>query len=273
MKARLLENRWTVEITDFDITTASNSEVQQIGNYLLTNLVVVLKDQHGLLPGEEIEFCERFGKVQKLPEDEKERHLDHMPEQTNGIFMVTGGGLFGHKETLDWHANQPSSAERSPLIWLYGVEHTKGSKTSWINNKLAYDDLPRETKERLKKINVYCGFSTGNYTPSTFFKEHINRDNPIPLVYTNDGGMTGLFFPFYQILEFEGDNSDFNNVMKYITNHVTQEKYQYHHEWQDGDVVISEQWLSIHKRWRFEEMDKRLLHRIAFDYDRIKVSG
>ena len=46
MKARLLENRWTVEITDFDITTASNSEVQQIGNYLLTNLVVVLKDQH-----------------------------------------------------------------------------------------------------------------------------------------------------------------------------------------------------------------------------------
>ena len=61
--------------------------------------------------------------------------------------------------------------------------------------------------------------------------------------------------------------------MKYITNHVTQEKYQYHHEWQDGDVVISEQWLSIHKRWRFEEMDKRLLHRIAFDYDRIKVSG
>ena len=62
MKARLLENRWTVEITDFDITTASNSEVQQIGNYLLTNLVVVLKDQYGLLPGEELEFCERFGK-------------------------------------------------------------------------------------------------------------------------------------------------------------------------------------------------------------------
>ena len=42
-----------------------------------------------------------------------------------------------------------------------------------------------------------------------------------------------------------------------------------HHDWEDGDLVISEQWLSIHKRWTFEKMDKRVLHRIAFDYDKV----
>ena len=47
------------------------------------------------------------------------------------------------------------------------------------------------------------------------------------------------------------------------------EEFIYHHDWDDGDVVISEQWLSVHKRWYFEDMDKRLLHRIAFNYDKV----
>jgi hypothetical protein len=33
--------------------------------------------------------------------------------------------------------------------------------------------------------------------------------------------------------------------------------------------TLSEQWLSIHKRWPFEDMENRVLHRIAFDYSKI----
>ena len=51
--------------------------------------------------------------------------------------------------------------------------------------------------------------------------------------------------------------------------HAEQEKYTYHHDWEDGDIVISEQWLSIHKRWPFEDMKNRLLHRIAFGYENL----
>ena len=276
MKARLLDNRWTVEISDFDTTTASNKEVELIGNYLLTNFVVVIKDQHGLLPEEEIEFCERMGAVQRFPVEEKDRYKNL--STGDGIFRVTGkknergeGGLFGHKETLDWHASQPSSPTKFPFIWLYGVENTKGSRTSWLNNKLSYDDLPRDTQDRLKKIKVYCGYETGRYTTSAFFHDHINKDNPVPLVYTNAGGMTGLFFPFNQIFEFENDKETYEDIMEGLKRHVLQEKYQYHHDWNDGDIVIAEQWLTIHKRWQFEEMEKRLLHRIAFGYENIKV--
>ena len=38
---------------------------------------------------------------------------------------------------------------------------------------------------------------------------------------------------------------------------------------EDGDIVISDQWLSIHKRHHFEGMDKRLVHRIAFGYENL----
>ncbi len=35
--------------------------------------------------------------------------------------------------------------------------------------------------------------------------------------------------------------------------------------WKDGDLVLSEQWLTIHKRHAFERMDKRLMHRITIE--------
>jgi hypothetical protein len=34
-------------------------------------------------------------------------------------------------------------------------------------------------------------------------------------------------------------------------------------------VVISDQWLSLHKRHHFDGMNKRLLHRIALGYEKL----
>ena len=53
------------------------------------------------------------------------------------------------------------------------------------------------------------------------------------------------------------------DLFEYLKNHILQDKYRYDHHWKDGDVVISEQWLTIHKRWPFENMKERVLHRIA----------
>jgi alpha-ketoglutarate-dependent taurine dioxygenase len=51
-----------------------------------------------------------------------------------------------------------------------------------------------------------------------------------------------------------------------LRSHVEQEKYMYHHLWDDGDVVISDQWLGVHKRWAFEKIQTRLLHRATMAY-------
>ena len=51
-----------------------------------------------------------------------------------------------------------------------------------------------------------------------------------------------------------------------LSEYVIQDKYCYDHYWDDGDVVIAEQWLGIHKRWPFKDIDKRVLHRAVFDF-------
>ena len=80
-------------------------------------------------------------------------------------------GLFGHTSALDWHANQASNENRVPLVWLYGVEGTEGSRTSWINNKLSYDRLPNDIKKEIQNKKITLGYKSGSYSSSKFFKE------------------------------------------------------------------------------------------------------
>lgn len=62
---------------------------------------------------------------------------------------------------------------------------------------------------------------------------------------------------------------EFKSLMTELTNFALEDRFRYDHLWKDNDIVLSEQWLSIHKRWHFEHMDKRVLHRIAFDYEKL----
>jgi|AntAceMinimDraft_1070359.scaffolds.fasta_scaffold01598_3 alpha-ketoglutarate-dependent taurine dioxygenase len=267
MKITLHNNGWTV-IIDEDLRTLTQEEIFEVCKLIVKNTVVVFRNQT-LTEQDELKFCKTIGGVQPT----RFEHTKNL-SLSNGILRVTGKkneqgepGLFGHKAVLDWHCNSPGAKTRHPIIWLYGVEGTSGSKTSWINNALAYNDLPEDFKKEINNIEIFCGYETGKFSDSDFFRQGINYANPLKLVYTNIAGETGLFFPFLQIFGFKDKSEDyFNSVMKRLTEHILQEKYMYHHDWQDGDVVIAEQWLGIHKRWPFEGMGERILHRIAFNY-------
>jgi taurine dioxygenase len=277
MKTRIHNNGWTIFI-DEDINTLTKQEILEVGRLTTTNMVVVFKNQQ-LTDRQEINFCKTIGNCQYvvnpfLPKDGQRFAPIAVNEH---ILRVTGEkndkgepGLFGHVDALDWHANQCSNKDRNPLIWLYGVRGTAESRTSWLNNIESYKDLDEDFKALLKTKKIYCGFETGRYTPSTVFKEHIHNDVLFDLVMTNQAGQTGLYFPFLQTFGMaDTSEEEYQYIWNKLKNHVLQEKYMYHHDWNDGDVVISEQWLSIHKRWKFDQMEKRLLHRIAFDYNKI----
>jgi taurine dioxygenase len=88
-----------------------------------------------------------------------------------------------------------------------------------------------------------------------------------PLVKTNIVGTKGLFFPYNYIKNIKGmTEQETDNLLKPLWDFVLQEKYCYHHDWTDGDIIISDQWLSVHKRWEFPNIEKRLLHRAVFGF-------
>jgi alpha-ketoglutarate-dependent taurine dioxygenase len=281
MKIRLHENGWTVLLEDFNFAEVTQAQVDQIAQFLSTNTLVVVKNQSHLTVDDEIRICKMFGDIetQKFPDmlPDNLKHLPSMmvPGTDNAIARVTGEldehgqpGLFGHVSDLDWHCNRPAEPTRKPLVWLYSVKGSKGSRTSYTNNILSYNDLDDSEKEKVKDLKMVCGFRRGNYSEIHFGKdEEFNEFFTPSLVHTNEGNKTGLFFPFLQFRNFVGMTEEESLEILYpLRDHILQEKYIYHHDWDDGDVVIAEQWLGIHKRWKFDGMPNRVLHRLTFDY-------
>ena len=174
-------------------------------------------------------------------------------------------GVGANPGDFDWHNNTPWDPDRSPIIWLYGVSGTVDSTTSWNNNILAYNELDDVTKEELKKLKIIINDPTTHEGDSP--ASWVNAKHEFDLVYTNNAGKVGLYFPFYNINHFVGmTQAESQKIIHKLIKHVLQEKYCYHHNWEDGDIVISDQWLGVHKRWKYVSLETRLLHRAAVDY-------
>lgn len=273
MNIRIHENGWTVLVEDVDFKEVTQEQINIVKKYLLTNTVVVFKNQK-LTVDDQVRICSMLGPVQ-----------DFTGTGTNPGFLVggkgpvarvTGGvdehgrpGMFGHVTELEWHCNRVSDPDRKSIIWLYGVSGTKGSRTSWINNILTYNDLPQDKKDLFKTLKLNVGNTQqfiNYYRGDEYVPQDITHYRP-NLVHTNQLGVTGLFFSWNQTHFVEDmDPTEGRKLIEDLRAFCEQEKYMYHHDWEDGDVVMSDQWLSIHKRWEFEHMDSRVLHRIAIDY-------
>lgn len=278
MNYTIHENGWTVIVHD-KIETLSNDDAIEVGRLAAENMVVVFKNQT-LTPEQQEQFCSKIGDCQKLYDVSKPlkgQRAEHIAV-TECVSRVTGKkttagesmGFAGHNETLDWHADQPSKKDRYPLLWLYAAKGSAGSRTSWINLIEVYNSLPYTLKNKIAYKKVVCGYKDNVYTYNPFFKEHVARDFPVSLVTTNAAGKTGLFFPFLQMFEMQDTSQgEFDEIVNELKSYVLQERFVYHHNWQDGDVVISEQWLSIHKRWAFDKMQERVMHRIAFNHKKV----
>ena len=282
MKYHLHDNGWTVILDDFNFKTATQDDILHISRLLATNTCVVIKGQD-LSVAEQVRIGKMFKNPDPLfkPTDPEFIHcVADVDQDPDGIVCRVSGmlnehgktGIAGHVDEMQWHCNHPYRSNRAPLVWLYGYTGTKGSRTTWNNNILSYQDLDQQLKDKLATLKcVYYGGTqhTANYRETDSFKrtKYIIEDFTPNLVHTNNAGKTGLYFSPLQLDRFVGLSREETSVISNpLYQHITQEKYCYHHDWEDGDVVISEQWLGIHKRWRFEKIATRVLHRMVFDF-------
>ena len=271
MNYHLHENGWTVILDNVDFKTITQDEVNQIAKLIATNTLVIAKKQF-LTIEDEVRVTKMFKDPFSFDPNDPERvgYKDAIVPNSEGFLIrVTGAkdekgnpGFAGDNDELKWHCNDSTRSQRRSIVWLSGEKGTAGSRTTWNNNILSYNNLSQEWKDRVTLVKARMKHWRDN--DSNAPGEEYWTPN---IVHTNIAGITGLFFPFLQIHGLIGvPDTEVNDFMEYLTEHTTQEKYLYHHNWEDGDITLSEQWLGIHKRWAFPYMADRLLHRIVFNF-------
>lgn len=268
MKIRMHENGWTPIIEDLNWKEITQEEVNELAKLLLTNTVVI-SHQPDLTTKDEVNICSKFGDVEYYT-SELLRENFILKDGSNKIIRVTGEkdehgneGLFGHVTELEWHANRVTWPKRKPIVWLWGERGTVGSRTSYINFQLVYNDLTDAQKEEYESILLDVGH---NAFSEYYNNPELGRYYP-KLIHTNQLGRKSLFMPFNQVHFIKDwDKSLSRKFIEDLRDMILDPKYAYHHDWNNGDIIIADQWSGIHKRWEFDGMAQRVLHRMATDY-------
>lgn len=281
MNITYVNGQWPAVVEIDSIKNLTDEDIQIIGQALAEKTVVVIKNQQGLTEQEQVDFSERIGTVRTYAWPNEAMWKAISPTHPK-VANVTGKrnddnlpGLHGGHDDLDWHLNSPWDEKRMPIIYLYAVTATKGSRTSYLNAVDAWRDLSPEWKGMLDEFHIRPASTNDNYSiqGKVFGLKAEENKNFQPAVHqVNQAGHDSLFFPWNQMVGVKEvtDDQTYEEIKSSIMKHMLQEKYTYHHDWEDGDIVMADQMSGMHKRWAFDLMHERLLHRIGFNYDKIK---
>ena len=281
MKYTLDKNGWTI-LLDFDLKTANQKDINQIALLLNTHTLVVAKRQNLSLE-EQLRITKMFKDPVFLdPEFHPDSQSIVVPN-TDGLFLRVGGvedehGVPGIAESVAeviWHSDPHWPSLECMLLMIIANYGTDNSITSWCNNLLAYADLDQDTKNSLEGLSAILLTGIDFNKDLQFVDEYgllrppssgLNQSG-IKVIQSNLSGQKGLYFPFNQLHSFEGmSEADSKALIKKVSDHITQEKYLYHHSWDDGDVIFTDQRFGLHKRHHCDHIKQRSLQRSVFNY-------
>jgi alpha-ketoglutarate-dependent taurine dioxygenase len=274
-----------VEVTGFDISKVDEASALEIKNILHKELIVVLRNQDRN-PLNFAKLVHYIGKICNYDQCRRDidgnflGYLDEYPDIENWdvdkpfpVQRVTGEkkngeftGIFPLGK-LDWHCNL-NGPDRADGVALQGIKGVEGTRTSWNNTALALKNMPDELRNRIK--GKYAKFY---YNPTKWADIHsqhqlqfmlANRKHyTMWLEQTNIGNVQGLYLYTNNDCEIVDDDT---NLFVDLQDFLFQEEFIYHHDWSLGDIVLSDQLLTLHKRRQESDnvFENRVLHRFTF---------
>lgn len=288
-----------VEIVDVDIRSLTESDYQEIKHLYNEHLIIVFRNQPLLnVPfAKLVQKCgtgivnwpgcvwNSKGQLQKNANYDVGIQFDVLPDpftytgpdEEFYVQRVTGmkikgenSGIFPHAE-LDWHNNINKVGSTGRGVALQGVSGLDGTATAFMDTTKAYAALSDELKERCQNVVGRFRYNIavwGEGMPSWQEKNVVAYTSDqeyyeMPLVNVNSyNGKPGLYFHFLNDCSFPTDPE----LLEILKEHCLKPEFIYTHWWNAGDIVISEQLLTLHKRIlrNPDSINERVLHRYTF---------
>lgn len=256
----------------------------------------VTKPINNSVPNNATSYCDENGMIVYPGIDRVTRKRDNTGKFTGGI-----GGI---SKRLNWHCNEFSLQKpQFPIVALHGINYSAPSITQVCPMVEQYEELSQSTKDWLKTLNVIwdprigdTNFKEDKTTPDISgeqidylwednhleLKKYNKDQNPVsvqPLIKKSNFGIEGIHFSPGQCKGIEGMTmKEFEEFRKDIIFPMLNENYWYNTVWSDGKILLMDQTVTIHRRialsgkvddFTNDYLEKRLLHRIEFDFDKI----
>jgi alpha-ketoglutarate-dependent 2,4-dichlorophenoxyacetate dioxygenase len=243
--------------------------------------VLVFRDQQ-IDDAQQLTFSRNFGTLEIANSDvrrEEDRRLapeigdvSNLGKNSDILAREDRRRLFSLGNQL-WHSD--SSFKPTPA--KYSLLHArvlpkKDGNTEFADMRAAYDALDDDTKQEIN--DLVCEHSQ-QYSRGVlgfdFTDEERLRNPPVPqrLVRRHPGsGRRSIFLSAHAGAIRGWPMPEARALLRDLTEHATQRKFVYAHEWRLGDLVMWDNRAMMHRARRYDPAEVRALHRTTVADDR-----
>ncbi len=237
---------------DFSLPPSA-ATVEAIRRALIQYGVLVSRDNQ-LNEAQQIAFTGAFGGVTGHPlgriggaaPQDADENVFYLSNEPDGETAPDSSG-----GSLGWHTDLEYMPEPQVYSVLYGVEvPEEGGETEYCNLAAAYDALDEETKHRIEKLRAE--------------RQFMRKLAPVvhPIVRVLPGGRKTLYLSPGLTRRIEGiGETESQELLKRLFEHIVHERFCWKHRWQNRDVLMWDNRLTIHRRHGFDSRRRRVVRR------------
>ena len=152
-----------------------------------------------------------------------------------------------------WHTDDSYFARPAKATMLQALAiPSSGGQTKFCNTRKAWEDLEPDLQAKLRPLKAVHCYDTprarARADRRTAQEQSETPDVEHPLVRTHeDSGGESLYFNPNRTDHILGlDRKESDALLDSLYAHMTQAKYQYHHEWQVGDILLWDNRCLVH---------------------------
>jgi taurine dioxygenase len=254
-----LSERTGAEVCGIDLAEPTDEVVQaRLNRAFVEHSVLVFRDQH-LTPRQLLDAVGLFGEPFPqhnsrfaLPECPLVHYISNQDFYPDGRRYIPGEGY--HTD----HSNAPRPPKATILHAVNLPD--RGGDTQYADMRLAYDELPQQTKRRLdglKAIHVYQSRYSARKMMELSSESRSRVPDAVahPIVRTHpESGRKAIYINPIRTEGIVGmPEEEAQALLADLLEHATQPRYQYRHQWRPGDLIM----------WD----NRSLLHQANGDYD------
>jgi taurine dioxygenase len=216
----------------------------------------------------------------RLPGNDEVITLSNKGDSRQALYHFDGEAIVGR---ILWHTDliYTTTPNRGALLRM--VEKPElGGETGWIDTAAAYDALPQATKERIDGLEARFDFVADQSQmrfgkPSSVevvdlgtleFPEFPDVAHPLVWVHPESGRKSLSLSPV-QLIDMVGmDRAQGDPILEELIDHTTDGRFSYIHDWEVDDMVLWDNWRTMHYAFGTPPGQVRVVHRTTIKGER-----
>jgi len=271
-------------VTGIDLTQPVDSETESALDKAWAEHLLLVYPGQSLNDDQLIAFTQVFGELDPPGPNPYGGSILPAHPEINVISNVLEGGRpignLGAGEAI-WHGDM-TYTERPPRgSILQALElPPEGGNTYFANMYLAYEKLDTDLKGRIAPLICIhdatfnsAGIMRAGYSEVTNPREAPGARHPLVISHP-ETGHTCLFLGRRRnacIIGMPLDESE--ELLDSLWTHATQDAFATTHVWSSGDLLMWDNFATLHRRDAFDETSRRILHRTQIKGDTVPVAA